>query len=251
MGAPQHSNGVYSPPPTPAAKPNGLNGVNNVDMDDSDSASSTGSHPLRDGPPLASPGMHRNGDRPDFGPGNHDEVEADDFDLHRRTSRPIPAFGVHEQDAGDPPGRSQARIRSYTDDAHLKKFPRISRPVELMRSSYDCLVIGSGYGGSIAASRMARAGQSVCLLERGREKWPGEYPTGPIDALKELHFSGDFAPFFSKGKTVSGGDPTGMYHLIFGKGQNAIVGNGKHEPTNWTRGPGRSLKCSTAESCVH
>ncbi|KAI9150826.1 hypothetical protein HJFPF1_10603 [Paramyrothecium foliicola] len=43
---------------------------------------------------------------------------------------------------------------------------------ELLRPSYDYVVIGSGYGGSITASRLARAGQSICLLERGREMWP-------------------------------------------------------------------------------
>lgn len=50
-------------------------------------------------------------------------------------------------------------------------FPRISRPVELLRSEYDVVVIGSGYGGGVAASRMARGGQSVCVLERGQERW--------------------------------------------------------------------------------
>jgi choline dehydrogenase-like flavoprotein len=73
---------------------------------------------------------------------------------------------------------------------------------------------------------MARTGQSVCLLERGSEKWPGEYPTGATEAFKELHVSGSFAPFFLDGKQVDGGNPTGMYHLIFGKGQNAVVCNG-------------------------
>ena len=52
-----------------------------------------------------------------------------------------------------------------------KRFPRLSIPVELMKHQYDVVVIGSGYGGGVAASRMARGGQSVCLLELGKEKW--------------------------------------------------------------------------------
>ena len=52
-----------------------------------------------------------------------------------------------------------------------KMFPRLSIPVELMKHQYDVVVIGSGYGGGVAASRMARGGQSVCLLELGKEKW--------------------------------------------------------------------------------
>ncbi len=73
---------------------------------------------------------------------------------------------------------------------------------------------------------MARGRQSVCLLERGKEKWPGEYPTKLKDALPELHVSGDFAPNGKKGMWVEGGDPTGLYHLVVGDGQNAFVGNG-------------------------
>lgn len=63
---------------------------------------------------------------------------------------------------------TRPRAKSYTTS---KPYPRISRPVELLRNEYDVVVIGSGYGGAVAASRFARAGESVCLLERGREKW--------------------------------------------------------------------------------
>ncbi|KLU92268.1 cholesterol oxidase [Magnaporthiopsis poae ATCC 64411] len=144
-------------------------------------------------------------------------------------SHPIRPAGIHDSEPGGPRSRAHAKVHSYADGEarHASgAFPRISRHFELLRSSYDVVVIGSGYGGGIAASRMARAGQSVCLLERGRERWPGEYPTGAREALSQLHFSGEFAPHHLPGKTADGGDPTGMYHLIFGRGQNAIVGNG-------------------------
>lgn len=52
-----------------------------------------------------------------------------------------------------------------------KRFPRISLPVEVMRDEYDVVVIGSGYGGGVAASRMECGSQSVCLLEMGKERW--------------------------------------------------------------------------------
>ena len=48
------------------------------------------------------------------------------------------------------------------------------------------VIVGSGYGGSIAASRCARAGQSVCVLERGKEWLPGEFPEKFCDASKEI-----------------------------------------------------------------
>jgi choline dehydrogenase-like flavoprotein len=150
---------------------------------------------------------------------------------HARTvpvnkSHEIPAFGPHTTEANGPQSKAHAKIRSYTDDPSIKEFPRISKPVELLRKEYDCVVIGSGYGGGVAASRMARAGQSVCLLERGKERWPGEYPSGFVDAMKQFHVSGDFAPGFLPGAMVETGDPTGLYHYICGKGQNAFVANG-------------------------
>lgn len=50
------------------------------------------------------------------------------------------------------------------------------------RRQYDCLIIGGGHNGLIAAAYLARAGKSVCVLERRRvlggcstteELWPG------------------------------------------------------------------------------
>jgi cholesterol oxidase len=58
-----------------------------------------------------------------------------------------------------------------------------------MQEKVAVVVIGSGYGGSIAASRLARAGQEVCLLERGRELWPGEYPDSELELAKETQFN--------------------------------------------------------------
>lgn len=140
-------------------------------------------------------------------------------------SHRIHSIGRHENEASGP-GRSYARVQSWGKSSSSSAYPRLSKPLELMRNSYDCVVIGSGYGGGVAASRMARAGQSVCVLERGKERWPGEFPVETGDALDQVHYSGEFAPGWLPKKLVNGGDPTAMYHLIFGNGQNAVVGNG-------------------------
>ncbi|KAL6690708.1 hypothetical protein J3F84DRAFT_404316 [Trichoderma pleuroticola] len=113
-----------------------------------------------------------------------------------------------------------------SDGAPTNPFPRISKPVELLRHSYDYVVIGSGYGGSIAASRLARAGESVCLLERGEERWPGEYPTTSMETFKQCRFTGDFTPSSLGGIAVNSGNPTGMFNLFFGRDQSVILGNG-------------------------
>ncbi|KAL0543664.1 hypothetical protein IC582_018765 [Cucumis melo] len=51
-------------------------------------------------------------------------------------------------------------------------------PFDVMRgdeveNGFDAIVIGSGYGGSVAACRMSMAGIKVCLLEKGR-KWESQ-----------------------------------------------------------------------------
>ncbi|KAF2736450.1 FAD/NAD(P)-binding domain-containing protein [Polyplosphaeria fusca] len=90
-----------------------------------------------------------------------------------------------------------------------------------MKAEYDVVVIGSGYGGSVAASRMARVGKQVVILELGLERWPGEYPTNLKEAAREFHWSGakDF-------ENTTHGRPTGLYHVIKGDGQNVFVANG-------------------------
>ena len=48
--------------------------------------------------------------------------------------------------------------------------------------SYDVVIVGSGFGGAVAACRLAHAGRSVLVLERGRRWTPDQYPRGPDDA---------------------------------------------------------------------
>ncbi|MCC4250594.1 FAD-dependent oxidoreductase [Microbacterium testaceum] len=42
----------------------------------------------------------------------------------------------------------------------------------------DAIVIGSGFGGAVAAARLAQAGRSVLVLERGRRFSPADFPRG-------------------------------------------------------------------------
>ncbi|WP_305346019.1 FAD-dependent oxidoreductase, partial [Hydrogenophaga sp.] len=50
----------------------------------------------------------------------------------------------------------------------------IARPEQ--EREVDAIVVGSGYGGSVAALRLAEKGHRVLLLERGSEYLPGDFP---------------------------------------------------------------------------
>lgn len=135
--------------------------------------------------------------------------------------------------------RRKANIESYQPDATDRTsskhpeteptgtFPRLSIPLELMRHSYDHIIIGSGYGSGVAASRMARTGDSVCVLERGDERWPGEYPTYAKEVSEQLHCSGKSEHFPAVVKDHDS-KANGFYHNIsLGSTLNCLVCNGE------------------------
>ncbi|KAG0038392.1 hypothetical protein BGZ82_000350 [Podila clonocystis] len=100
---------------------------------------------------------------------------------------------------------------------HHKSPPRIGLPMTKLKTHYDAVVVGSGYGASIAASRLARAGKRVCILERGEERWPGEYPEDTLKAASEVQFNGEHG---------QEGRRTGLYEIHKNKDQWAFVACG-------------------------
>ena len=99
--------------------------------------------------------------------------------------------------------------KPQAEGSAVPAIERIARPLAQIATHYTVVVVGSGYGGGVAASRLARAGQSVCMLERGREILPGEFANdmagaradtqidtargtlGPADGLYNLHLNDD------------------------------------------------------------
>ncbi len=67
---------------------------------------------------------------------------------------------------------------------------RLARTLDRLKARYDVVVVGSGYGGGVAASRLARAGKRVCVLERGREFVTGEFPSRFPDLRGEMQLTG-------------------------------------------------------------
>ncbi|MCU7725957.1 GMC family oxidoreductase [Actinoplanes sp. KI2] len=47
------------------------------------------------------------------------------------------------------------------------------------QDTFDTIVIGSGFGGSVMTYRLSQAGQEVCLLERGKAYPPGSFERSP------------------------------------------------------------------------
>lgn len=114
---------------------------------------------------------------------------------------------------------------------------RIARPVSEAAAAYTVVVVGSGYGGGIAASRLARAGQHVCVLERGAERIPGEYPgaagdlrgevqidtshghIGPVDAMFDVRVNDEVTAIVGCGlggtSLINAGVTLEMRHELF------------------------------------
>jgi hypothetical protein len=118
---------------------------------------------------------------------------------------------------------------------------KFSSPIHDLKPSYDVVVIGSGYGGGVAASRMARAQptQSVCVLESGEECWPeelgywyGGFPSSALQVLSELRVTGHLCSRFFKPWPITFGKANGLYRWICGRDSNAFVANGEYMASN-------------------
>jgi cholesterol oxidase len=81
--------------------------------------------------------------------------------------------------------------------------------------AYDYIIVGSGYGGAIAAARLAtarlRPKPSICILERGREWLPGDFPESAADVAAATR--GDL-------------NPLGLYELLHYQDISVVKGSG-------------------------
>ncbi|HWO24876.1 MAG TPA: GMC family oxidoreductase [Kofleriaceae bacterium] len=85
-------------------------------------------------------------------------------------------------------------------------------PLGRVPEHFDAVVIGSGFGGSVMAHRLAEAGQAVCVLERGQEHRPGTFPRAPH--LVRTNFWDPSAGLY------------GMYNIWFFRHVGALVSSG-------------------------
>ena len=93
----------------------------------------------------------------------------------------------------------------------------LSSPTSLLKPVYDAVIVGSGYGGGVASSRLARAGLHVCVLERGREFLTGQFPSRLPELRRELQLNGG---------TIRSGSRTGLFDFRLGADIHVLVGCG-------------------------
>jgi cholesterol oxidase len=93
----------------------------------------------------------------------------------------------------------------------------LSRSLEFAGDRYDVIVVGSGYGGGVAASRLARAGKSVAVLERGREVLTGSFPSRFSDLKNEMQVTG---------KRLRTGPSSALFDVRLGEDMHVLVSCG-------------------------
>ncbi len=96
-------------------------------------------------------------------------------------------------------------------------MPLLSRPWTNRAARYDVVVIGSGYGGGVTASRLARAGKSVAVLERGQEFVTGDFPKRFPDLKNQIRISSP--------RTTTG-PKSALYDVRLGDDMHVVVGCG-------------------------
>src|ERR1035437_2493163 len=102
----------------------------------------------------------------------------------------------------------------------------LSTPWAQRKNKYDFVIIGSGYGGAIAAARLAAGtlhpNPSVGIQERGKEREPGEFPETLAGVL---------------GEARSSANPLGLFELLTHPDISVIKGSGRGGAALVKQGP--------------
>ena len=84
----------------------------------------------------------------------------------------------------------------------------VGRFVKEEEDGYDAVVIGSGYGGSVAACRMSMAGIRVCLVEKGRRWEAKDFPTNSLEIMSDVRIE-------KRSLGISFGPKDALFQVIF------------------------------------
>ena len=127
-------------------------------------------------------------------------------------------------DTGKP--SSTHRATAWLSQGLESLYPQIAKlPDDASEQfHFDVLIVGSGYGGAIALSRLAGHAQGdrplkLCMLERGQEHLPGSFPSRFADLAGHVRFS-------TQDSTRARGMRSGVIDVRVGPDVHAILGNG-------------------------
>ncbi len=95
----------------------------------------------------------------------------------------------------------------------------IANSANLEPHRFDAIVVGSGYGGSVAALRLVEKNYRVLLIERGGEYLPGEFPN-------DLAFAPKHVRVVVPGQGTPLGRASGLFEFRIGQGVASLVANG-------------------------
>lgn len=86
-----------------------------------------------------------------------------------------------------------------------------------LENRYDAVIVGSGYGGGVAARTLARMGLSVCVLEKGRQWRPGDFSNTVAGLWQRSRMDGRY---------ISLGPRNALFDLRAGKQMHVLSGCG-------------------------
>ena len=110
-------------------------------------------------------------------------------------------------------------LHDHEDGRQTDKQAEDKRHQGKSADAFDAIVIGSGYGGAVAALRLTEKGYRVLVLERGSEFLPGDFPN---DVSTLTTFSRINSP--TSADII--GQSSGVMSWHVGMGMAAMVGNG-------------------------
>ncbi|MDG2012094.1 MAG: hypothetical protein P8J33_01220, partial [Pirellulaceae bacterium] len=133
----------------------------------------------------------------------------------------------------EPTQQSNLKRRAANDyrNSMLRFGGQLSSPIEQLfhastlpeHQQFDVLVVGSGYGASISAARLAARlapGKRLAIVERGREWVPGEFD----DTFRGIYQQARNQLTGPKKRTVV--NPLGLHNVIMSDEINVWTGNG-------------------------